>query len=88
MKHYVTQLTDGSEKGTMLDLFGEPIVMKKYGKVHKDYPAVSITFKMKNAEFKKLRRMADKFGMSISRYCRDAVRQMLADHACILDPST
>ena len=87
MKHYVAQLTDGSEKGTMLDLFGEPIVMKKC-KVHKYYPVVSITFKMTNAEFKKLRRMADKFGMSISRYCRDAVRQMLADHACILDPST
>ena len=29
MKQWVTKLTNGSEKGTMLDLFGEPIVIKQ-----------------------------------------------------------
>ena len=88
MKHWVTQLTDGSENGVMLDLFGNPIVLKqKKSKEHEDRLVVSVTFKMTDAEFKKLSRMADKFGMSTSRYCRDAVRQVLADHECILDPS-
>ena len=88
MKHWVTQLTDGSENGVMLDLFGNPIVLKqKKFKEHEERLVVSVTFKMTDAEFKKLSRMADKFGMSTSRYCRDAVRQVLADHECILDPS-
>jgi hypothetical protein len=89
MKHWKTELSDGSESGTMIDLFGDPIVLKKkLGKEHKDKLVVSVTFKMTDAEFKNLTRMADKFGMSTSRYCRDAVRQALADHECILDPST
>lgn len=86
MKHYVAKLTDGSESGTMLDLFGDPIVVKQKKYKEGEKMKVTVTFKMTEAEYNRLSRMADKFGMSTSRYCRDAVRQSLADHACILDP--
>ena len=82
------KLCDPSEQGTMTDLFGDPVKIAKTHPKRGDNkaPVVTVAFKMSNDEYKKLCRMAEKFGISNSRYCRDAVRQMLHDHECILQP--
>jgi len=72
----------------MNDLFGETVkVVSTHKKRKQEEKAdVCVTIKLTQKEFDMLIKMADKFGMSKSRYCRDAVRQMLHDHECILKP--
>jgi hypothetical protein len=79
-----------SEKGAMTDLFGETVKVVSTHKKHKrkqdETADICVTIKLTTKEFETLVKMADKFGMSKSRYCRDAVRQILHDHECLLQP--
>jgi len=72
----------------MMDLFGETVKVVSTHKKrnHKETADVCVTIKLTQNEFETLVKIADKFGMAKSRYCRDAVKQMLHDHECILQP--
>lgn len=70
-----------NEESCTVDLFGDPIeLVKTRGKRHKEVPLVTVSFKMKWDEYKELCKMAQRFGMSKSRYARDAVRESLKNH--------
>lgn len=52
----------------------------------KPTPKVAVTTHMKWDEYQQLTVIAAKFGLSMSRYCHDAIMQAIKDHECILAP--
>lgn len=68
----------------MTDLFGNEIKERKKATEKPDGIVVSIHLKLKSNEYNQVLAISRKFGMSVSRYCRDAVRQQVRDHEMIL----
>ena len=88
---YSAYLADGTERKdeqVIEDLFGNPIVLrtKREARKSRDYPIVPVTCKLSQSEYQDLQRLAYKFGMSISSYARDCIRQQMSDHKCIFEP--
>ena len=79
-------ICDPSDKGAMTDLFGQTVKVVSTHQKKKEPADVCVAIKLTKKEYETLVKMADKFGMTKSRYCRDAVRQILHDHECILQP--
>jgi hypothetical protein len=73
-----------------MDLFGNRVPIeqpkRKRGQVRKPTQKVTVAVKITWKEYQRLTAIANKFGMSVSRYCRDAVKQTINDHECILAP--
>lgn len=68
------------------DLFGEPTVVSRKKPKRKRTSTVVIAFKVTADEYDKVRDISRKFGTSVYRYVRDAVRSAIAEHECILKP--
>ena len=80
--------TDPDET-VVYDLFGDPVKLVKTRSLNSeedDKGAISVCFKISKQEYDDLCRMANNFGMSNSRYCRDAVRKILNDHKLLIEP--
>lgn len=70
----------------MRDLFGKRIPIEPVKRKRKQTPKVTVAYKLGWDEYQELLDIAGKFGMSVSRYCRDAVRHTMKEHECILTP--
>ena len=76
----------GRKRKYMLDLFGKRVPIEPMERKRKPAPKVAVTTKMKWDEYQSLTAIAAKFGMTVSRYCHDAIMQVIKDHECILAP--
>ena len=52
----------------------------------KPTPKVTVAAKVTWDEYQQLTAMTAKFGLSVSRYCHDAIMQAIKEHECILNP--
>ena len=70
------------------DLFGNrvPIEPVEHKRKRKPTPKVTVSAKVTWDEYQHLTAIADKFGLSVSRYCHNAIMQAIKDHECILAP--
>lgn len=85
---YLADGSEGKDEQVIEDLFGNPIVLrtKRQAMKHTDTPYIPVTCKLSHSDFQDLKMIAAKFGMKVSSYVRDCVRQQIADHKCILQP--
>ena len=70
----------------MRDLFGKRVPIEPVKRKRKPTPKVTVSAKVTWDEYQKLTAIAAKFGLSVSRYCHDAIMQAIEDHECILAP--
>lgn len=87
-KTWVTKSCGFDADDVEFDLFGNPIkvVRARNKKTEDETPTVPVCIKLTKSEHKTLCQLADKFGMSKHKYCRDAVRQIMVDHKMLLKP--
>lgn len=79
---FMTKLCTDPERDCVEDLFGNPVEMVR---TRQDTPRmVSVAFKIQPDELKELQAIADLFGMSVSKYCRDAVREVVSGHRMLI----
>ena len=68
------------------DLFGNRVPIEPVKHKRKPTPKITVITHMKWDEYQQLTAIADKFRMSVARYCHDAIMQTISDHECILAP--
>ena len=70
----------------MRDLFGKRVPIEPVKRKRKQAPKISLTVKVTWEDYQQIVAIAAKFGLPVSRYCRDAIRKNIEDHECILAP--
>lgn len=79
---FMTKLCTDPERDYVEDLFGNPVEMVR---TRQNTPRmVTVGIKIPPDELKELQAIANLFGMSVSRYCRDAVREAVRNHRMLI----
>lgn len=66
------------------DLFGNREPIEPIKRKRKPVSKVTVEFRLEWEEYQKLIAISNKFKMPMARYCRDAVKQSISGHECIM----
>lgn len=79
---FITKLCTDPERDYVEDIFGNPVEMVR---TRQNTPRmVTVGIKIPPDELKELQAIANLFGMSVSKYCRDAVREAVSNHRMLI----